>query len=104
MKTEDIQKKYERLVYEIENRFSDSDVPQPIQHYYLLCSLISARSFEKFYKNYGKAFIDDFVAAVGKDEYLGIDLLDDFEIETIVFWRKFCNERRNQPQIQKLNY
>lgn len=104
MKIDELQRKYERITFEIESRFADSEVPQAIQHYYLLSSLIVARSFERFYKNYGEAFIDDYIAGVGKDDFLGLGMLDDFEVETIFLWRKFCKEKQNSQQPQRINY
>jgi hypothetical protein len=102
MIVDELQKKYERISFEIEERFSDVDVPQPIQHYYLLSSLIVSRSFERFFKNYGEVFIDDFTAGIGKEEYLGLGSMDDFEIETIVLWNRFC--KSNQQNKSRLTY
>ena len=104
MKEEELQRKYERITFEIESRFSDSDVPQAIQHYYLLSSLIVARSFERFYKNFGEAFIDDYIAGVGKDEYLGLGMMDDFEIETVHAWNKFCKQKQSSQPATRITY
>lgn len=104
MKLDELKKKYERIVFEIETRFSDTDVPQAIQHYYLMSSLIVTRSFERFYKHFGEVFIDDYVAGIGKDEYLGLGMLDDFEVETILLWNKFCKEKQNAQISTRINY
>jgi hypothetical protein len=91
----EIQQKYERIVMEVELQYSEKDAPNAVQHYYLMASLIVARSFERFYKHFGETFIDDYIAGIGKDEYLGLGMMDDFEIETIYLWNSFCTNMKN---------
>lgn len=50
MNQEQLQKKYERIAFKIEQRFAESDVPSQIQAIYLPSVVIAGRSFERFYK------------------------------------------------------
>ena len=97
MTRESIRLHYQTLVEQISEQYSHYDVPPDVQHYYLLCELLTLACFEKFVNRYGMQPIDIDFAQIGKDEYLNLGKLDPFEREVCELWAK------NLSQLDKRN-
>ena len=92
MNEQEIINKYQRITAAIEDRFSNSDIPMDVQIFYLVCELISTQSFRSFHKRYGGIFLDPDFADAGKQEWLSLPPLTDFERESCILWNRYCNQ------------
>ena len=78
-----LQSEYAILREKIENLWSDQHLPQCVLQFYLLVDPIATRDLNSFINRYGAQTVDVNLAAEGKEDYLGLGLLNEFEIEAI---------------------
>lgn len=103
MNRQEITQKYQKLCAYIEDRFSGGDIPMDVQIFYLTCELISLQNFRSFYKRYGGIHLDPDFADVGKQEWLNLPPLTEFERDSCILYNRFVNEN-DRKSISTTNY
>jgi hypothetical protein len=84
---------YRKLMAKIEEEYASLDLPREVQHYYILCTLITVQSLERFYKQFPGFKIDVYEAECGKVDYLNLGPLTRFEQDTIEIWSEYLIQR-----------
>lgn len=96
----DIQRKYQQLAARIADDWSGHHLPPPVMHYYLLVELIGLGSFEAFFKAYGLQPIEERIADQGKDEFLNLGSLTQFELDSIEILAARIDERESGVRVR----
>lgn len=102
MNREAIRIHYQKLVEQIADQYSHYDVPPDVQHYYLLCEILSLACFDKFIDRYGAQPIDIDFAQIGKEDYLNLGPIDKFEREVCELWIKHLSRMKRTDHLRLL--